>query len=40
MDTVYIDVTPIPMWLALPVLLLILFGVWKLGKLVLLALRG
>jgi hypothetical protein len=30
----------IPIWIALPVVLLVLFGAWKLVKLLLLALRG
>jgi hypothetical protein len=35
-----VDFVAIPIWIALPVLLLLLFGVWKLVKIVLLALRG
>jgi hypothetical protein len=35
-----VDFVTIPIWIAVPVLLLVLLGAWKLVKLLLLALRG
>jgi hypothetical protein len=40
MDNADVGFVPIPIWIALPILLLVLFGAWKLVKILLLALRG
>ena len=40
MDNASVGFVSIPIWIALPVLVLVLFCAWKLVKILLLALRG
>ena len=40
MDSAGVEFVSIPIWLALPVLVVVLFGAFKLVKLLVLALRG
>jgi len=36
----YVDVVAVPIWVVLPVLALVAFGIWKIAKLIWIALGG